>query len=111
MAENSTALFVSWDAVPRQSRNGIIIVYEVMFDPQETFGGIIFDDSVNTTAMSATILFLQEYVVYNVSVRAYTSAGAGPFSAEIPVRTLEDGEVICSYKLQNLLSFFLCSSI
>ena len=67
-------------------------MYQVMFVPQETFEGNIGADLVNTTNTNITISDLQEYVVYNVSVRAYTSAGAGPFSAHISVRTLQDGE-------------------
>ena len=70
-------------------------MYEVIiYDPQETFAETIGIKSVNTTNMSVVISNLQEYVVYSVSVRAYTSAGAGPFSAEILIRTLEDGEVL-----------------
>ena len=35
---------------------------------------------------------LQEYVNYTISVRAYTNAGAGPYSDPVTVLTNEDGE-------------------
>ncbi len=34
---------------------------------------------------------LEEYVNYTISVRAYTSVGAGNYSGEITVLTWEDG--------------------
>ena len=88
---NSTALAVSWDSVPEQSQNGIIIMYEVMYEPQKMFAEA---GSINTTDMAVTLSNLQEHVAYNVSVRAYTSAGPGPFSAGVVNRTLEDGEIV-----------------
>ncbi len=36
---------------------------------------------------------LEEYVQYNISVRARTSIGPGPYSTPIMERTLEDGRV------------------
>ena len=91
---SSTALTVSWDSVPEQSQNGIIIMYEVKYEPQETFEGLIGPVFITTTAMYVTLSNLQEYIAYNVSVRAYTSAGPGPFSIEVVKRTLENGEMI-----------------
>ena len=85
---SSTLLNVRWDSVQGQYQNGIIIAYEVLYEPQETFAK---SGSTNTTDMSVVLSNLQEYVIYNVYVRAYTSAGPGPFSAEVTVQTLEDG--------------------
>ena len=58
---------------------------------------------VQMFSVASTIAVLQDLVpfsVYNISVRASTGAGPGPFSAEISVRTLEDGEcpVVCMCK-------------
>ena len=55
-----------------------------------------FDLSVNLTE-------LQEYINYTVSVRAYTSVGAGLYSNEVTILTPEDGNYImylpCLYHL------------
>ena len=90
-AESSTSIVVNWSDVPAIDQNGIITQYEVVYEPLETFEDIIGPGTMNTIDMTVTLSNLQEYVVYNVSVRAYTSAGPGPFSAEIEQRTLEDG--------------------
>ena len=94
---SSTSILVSWSEVPAIDRNGIITQYEVVYEPLETFGGSIGSNSITTTAMAATLSDLQEYVVYNVSVRAYTSTGPGPFSTEVAVRTLENGKTISMF--------------
>ncbi len=41
---------------------------------------------------NTTLKMLEEYVEYNISVRAYTSVGAGPFSVGIVNQTLEAGK-------------------
>ena len=68
-------------------------MYEVLYQPLETFGGAIGTLTVNVTAseMSVTLTNLQEFVDYNISVRAYTRIGEGPYSEDMTVRTLEDG--------------------
>ena len=48
-------------------------------------------DTITTTNLSVNITGLEEYVEYNISVRAYTSVGPGPYSDPVTERTLEDG--------------------
>ena len=49
--------------------------------------------TLNTTVVgNATLTGLQEFTEYNISVRAYTSVGPGPYSEEVTNRTFEDGE-------------------
>ncbi len=63
---------MNWDPVPQIDQNGIIL-YEVRYDPLETFGGQIATGYENTTSGSElmiTLEDLQEYVEYNISVRA-----------------------------------------
>ncbi len=101
----TTSLEVNWDPVPQIDQNGIIILYEVRYDPLETFGGQITTGYKNTTSGSElmiTLEDLQEYVEYNISVRAYTSVGAGPFSDGIVRRTEEDSKSNCNmYNTSN----------
>ena len=97
MFESSTAIRVSWEEVPAIDENGIIIMYQVQYDRLETFGDLISTKNVNITdtSMLLTVLTgLEEYVEYNISVRAYTSAGPGPYSDGVVERTPTAGRGI-----------------
>ena len=74
-------------------QNGVITMYEVLYQPQEIFNGAIRDLTVNVSApeMSVVLMNLQEYVNYTISVRAYTSVGEGPYSQGIIELTNENG--------------------
>ena len=98
MVLSSTEIGVSWEEVPAINQNGIITMYEVQYIPLEIFGGQISTTTV-TVNVATTLLNLtglEEYVEYNISVRAYTSAGPGPYSDPVAERTLEDGEKLYS---------------
>ena len=88
---SSTEILVSWDEVPAIDQNGIIILYEVRYDPLMTFGQPM-TMTMNTSNTSIVLGGLQEYVEYNISIRAYTSVGPGPFSPGVDNRTFEDGK-------------------
>ena len=90
---SSTEIQVNWTEVLGIDQNGIITEYEVMYKPLMNFGGRITTLTVNTTNLSITLMDLQEYVEYSISVRAYTSVGPGPYSVGIVRRTFEDGEL------------------
>ena len=99
---SSTEIRVSWTEVSEIDRNGIITMYEVMYEPLMTFG-VLTPATVNTTNLTIIVDGLEEYVEYNISVRAYTSVGPGPYSEEITNRTFEDGELL----LQRLAYAFV----
>ena len=82
---------VTWDVVPPIDQNGVITIYEVLYEPMETFDGVIVPLTVNVTERSSLLIRLQEYVDYTISVRAYTLVGEGPYSDGIVARTLEAG--------------------
>ena len=88
---SSTTIMVTWEEVPAIDENGIIITYEIEFVPLQ-FTEILVTGSINTTNLLINITGLQEYVEYDISVRAYTSVGPGPFSVAITNRTFEDGK-------------------
>ena len=81
-------------------------MYEVQYKPLETFDEQISIETVNTSdpVLMMNLTGLEEYVEYNISVRAYTSTGPGPYSDPVTVRTLEDGKwMIMEYNLSNFL--------
>ena len=90
---SSTEIMVTWDIVPPIHQNGIITMYEVLYQPLETFSGAIGPLTVNVsgTEMSVVLMDLEEFVYYNISVRAYTSVGEGPYSIAVTTQTFEDG--------------------
>ena len=83
---------MTWDEVPGLVQNGIIINYAVQIAPLD-FPADIFVDRLNTTSLSILVSDLEEDVNYNISVRAYTRVGPGPYSDPVTERTLEDGNV------------------
>ena len=97
-ATSSTEILVSWEEVPAINQNGEITMYEIQYEPLEMFGGLITNDTVYTSNGSVFMMALtglEEYVEYNISVRAYTSAGPGPYSVGVVERTDTDGEINC----------------
>ena len=70
---------MTWEVVPAIDENGIITNYEVRFEPLE-FTESLTTSFVNTSNLTVVISGLQEYVQYNISVRAYTIVGPGPYS-------------------------------
>ena len=81
---------MTWEEVLAIDRNGIIVNYEVQLEPLQ-FTGELETEAINTPSLSASISGLEEYVEYNISVRAYTSVGPGPYSDPVTERTSEDG--------------------
>ena len=77
-----TEIIVYWEEVPAFNRNGTILLYEVLYrstlDQTQT---------LNTTNSSTFTLLLrvEEFVEYNITVRAYTMAGAGEESMPVVV--------------------------
>ena len=70
-------------------------MYEVQYDPLETFDGQISTETVNITNLSllcTVVTGLEEYAEYNISVRAYTSVGPGPYSDPVTERTDTDSK-------------------
>ena len=92
---SSTEIMVSWKKVPAIHQNGEIATYEVEYVPLETFGEQISTNTVNNSNGSVLMMVLtrlEEYVEYNISVRAYTSAGPGPYSDPVTERTDTDSK-------------------
>ncbi len=99
MANSSTSITVTWGMVRDIDQNGDITMYEVQYEPLETFGNAISTLTVNVTVPQQSVVLrnLQEFVDYNISVRAYTSEGEGPYSVGMTAMTLEDSKGINAY--------------
>ena len=91
---------MTWEAVPAIYLNGVFFRYDVRFDPLQ-FPLILLADCIITMNMSVVLTGLQEYVDYNIIVRAYTSVGPGPYSEYVKERTLEDRELIITLNAIN----------
>ena len=106
-ALSSTEILVTWDTVPFLEQNGVITSYQVFYQPLQISDGT--SRTMTVTEKTAFLGGLEEYVEYNISVRAYTSVGAGPYSDGIVERTLEDG-MECDYSVCALIYYAICHS-
>ena len=91
-ANSSTTIVVMWHGVVPIDQNGVIIMYEVMYTPLEMFRGAIGTRTTNATDLSVLLVDLEEYINYTISVLAYTTVGAGPYSDPVTILTNEDGK-------------------
>ena len=68
-------------------------MYEVLYQPLETFGGAIAAASTTLPVADTSVALsnLEEFVSYVIQIRAFTSVGAGPFSSGSTVVTNTDG--------------------
>ena len=88
MLLSSTKIQVSWTEVEPINQNGVIIQYEIMYNSSFELEGSVF---TNGSTLMVIITGLEEDTDFNVSVRAYTSVGPGPFSVGVMKKTEEDG--------------------
>ena len=79
-------LVVQWATFSVVDRNGVITAYEINYVGDD-FDTDPHSVNVSGNVTSLTLSGLEEYVVYDVKVRAYTSVGPGPFSTILSART------------------------
>ena len=90
-----TSAMVMFEAFPVIHENGILIAYEILFEPTPAVGQDVGGDvlqNVTVTEFSTIVEGLAENVLYNVTVRAYTAVGPGPFSNPVQIMTNETGK-------------------
>ena len=91
---SSTQILVMWNEVPEIHQNGLIIMFEILYEPLITFGILVAGKNTTSyNSLSIILAGLQENLEYNISVRAYTVVGPGPYSVEITVVTDKDGKL------------------
>ncbi|GBN11941.1 Down syndrome cell adhesion molecule [Araneus ventricosus] len=85
---------VSWKPPPDDVSNGVIKGYYVGYRISSTSEPYIFkqvERSTDGQQQSTYLTGLQPFTKYDIVVKAYNSAGAGPKSAKITGKTLETG--------------------
>ena len=93
---SSTSIRVTWEFPLPSERNGIITWYIVSY---QAVGGSYNDSTkrhkkATGASTQADLTGLEEYVVYNITVLAATSAGEGPDSIAVTVRTSKAGKTL-----------------
>ena len=86
---NETSYRISWDPLTIETSNGVVLAYE-MKCTRVSYRGSPSSSAPryqNTTDTMVTLQGLTLCSTYDVLVRAYTSAGAGPFSHAIKITT------------------------
>ena len=95
-ATSSKSIFVSWDPVIADDRNGIIKGYKVNY--QAIPNGDMAAKFLNITKaqqnkrQTVTLDHLNEFTNYSIGVLAFTAFGNGPASVGQVVETLEDSK-------------------
>ena len=89
MVLSSTEIRVSWTPPPEIDQNGEITFYEVQVDPAQ-FQSISYMN-VSGSELMLVVGKLEEFVEYSFTIRAYTSAGPGPFSVLTTTTTDQAG--------------------
>ncbi len=88
---NETTFNISWAALTREKSNGKVTLYDVKEEllcqgkGQKT--SPISSRTVNTTTTFVVLYDLLLCSRYNVSVRAYTKEGPGPYSRPVELET------------------------
>ncbi|KAJ7378569.1 hypothetical protein OS493_022557 [Desmophyllum pertusum] len=89
--ENSTSITVSWGSVPKRHQRGEIIGYIVTItDHNHNTGDWCEKFNVSSDHMTITLVDLDKFTVYYVTVSARTSKGESNDSAEYKIQTAED---------------------
>ncbi|XP_044173689.1 receptor-type tyrosine-protein phosphatase F-like [Acropora millepora] len=84
---NGVSYKISWDPLTTEKSNGVVLAYEVKYT-RVYYRGSPSSSAPryqNTTGTMVTLQGLIACSTYDVLVRAYTSAGAGPFSPSLKI--------------------------
>ncbi|XP_067026815.1 uncharacterized protein [Acropora muricata] len=86
---NETSYKISWDLLTREKSNGVVLAYEVKYTRVYHVGSPSSSAPryENATDTMVTLQGLTLCSTYHVLVRAYTSAGAGPFNPTLKIVT------------------------
>ena len=89
-APMSRLLHFTWQPVPLEYRNGIILGHVINVTSQYDTFTLLYSGPENTTHVAA---MFKPYTVYEATIAAFTQVGVGPFSPMVSVMTPQDGEL------------------
>ena len=99
VALNSTHIYIDWDPPPEEQHHGELREYRIAIHEIETSTSSQVSSAPDVT--EAIIGPLHPYYTYNCTILAVT-AGEGPPSTVITVRTEEDGRVTNMFHKMNV---------
>ena len=88
--KSSTSIQVQWGNVPAADQNGFILSYIVTYKVLPD--GSPLTKEVSAPTVQATLIGLNKYTTYSITVSASTSKGVGPTSEHIIVVTDQDSK-------------------
>ncbi|XP_030643528.1 protein tyrosine phosphatase receptor type Db [Chanos chanos] len=89
---NSSSVWLVWDGVPEEERNGRIIAYRVQCRAEASNGSAVAMET-EVAEPTATLTELSADTAYVLRVCAVTAAGPGPYSPSVRYRTQSVEEV------------------
>ena len=99
MTLSSSSIYVNW-SILKQELNGVLHGYQVQV---KDMNGLIKVVDVKSPDTSANLTSLLPHMQYQISVRAKTGFGYGPYGGGATQKTEEDGELasdsifVCTY--------------
>ena len=94
----STTVKVSWQPVKNLDQNGEIKGYTIYYKPVEGYfkhGEEKYTNVDGGDVLTATLQPLEEYVTYEIKIRAFTSVGDGPNNTVITRRRTDEDSKWC----------------
>ena len=94
MAIAATEIFLRWSPPNEVNRNGEIASYDIRFEGSDMNDTVIDEEQVMTVKgrLNHTLKDLHEYTEYEISIRASTLIGSGPYSSPIRILTNESSK-------------------
>ena len=90
-ATSSTEIHLLWDLIPLNVRHGVITQYHIKFNAVSNPGVVHNAYFTGENTLEGDITGLLFWSDYSIDIAARTSAGYGPSSSKISIRTQEHG--------------------
>ena len=110
-ARTSTIVTASWQLPPLDSRNGIIKGFKLFYKKKTASGSLAMLRIDNGAIHDKTVIGLGYNTEYEFQVLAFTSAGDGPKSSPVVVRTMKVGKNLGNVFECYILSLFLTKKV
>lgn len=91
---SSTSINVTWEPVPDDHVNGILLGYRVFYKKADKPINEFSNLTVNSTILSIEIESLEFFTKYELLVLAFTMVGDGNISKPVYCMTDEDGKLL-----------------